>query len=257
MIGRVNTASRPHILITRAEEVLGESWDDYALCVERAGGAAAPADLAVGIEAARDFDGLIVTAGVDVDPAGYGQQAGDYVSETNSARDAFEAALLTEAQRRDVPILAICRGHQMFNTSRGGSLLQHLDEREPHRARRGEDGESIASGWHDVEVAPDSLLYSITGATTIHANSRHHQAVLTSTIGSGLRITGSADQDVVEALEDPALSWCLSVQWHPERPEMTDEPSMRNASTALFEAFVAACVERAARAEPAERSATP
>jgi hypothetical protein len=51
MIGRVNTASRPHILITRAEEVLGESWDDYALCVERAGGEAAPADLAAGIDA--------------------------------------------------------------------------------------------------------------------------------------------------------------------------------------------------------------
>ena len=253
----MSTAPRPRILITRAEEVRGESWNDYSLCVERAGGEAAPADLAAGIEVPRDFDGLIVTAGVDVDPAGYGQQAGDYVSDTNSARDAFETALLMEAQQRDVPILAICRGHQMFNASRGGSLLQHLDKREPHRARRGKDGGSIASGWHDVEVEPDSLLHSITGATTIHTNSRHHQAVLTSTIGSGLRITGSADQDVVEALEDPALSWCLSVQWHPERPEMTDAPSMRNASTALFEAFVAACAKRAARAEPVERGATP
>jgi putative glutamine amidotransferase len=142
----VSTASRPRILTTRAEEVPGESWDDYALCVERAGGEAAPTDLAVGIEESRDFDGLFVTAGVDVDPAGYGQQAGDYVSETNSDRDAFEAALLPEAQRCDVPIFAICRGHQVFNTSRGGSLLQHLEEREPHRARRGEDGESIDSG---------------------------------------------------------------------------------------------------------------
>jgi putative glutamine amidotransferase len=252
----VNTHPRPQILITRAEEVLGESWDDYALCVELAGGQASPADLASGVEAYRDFDGLIVTAGVDIDPQVYEQEPGEYIRETNPARDAFETALLAEAQRRDVPIFAICRGHQVLNTSRGGSLLQHLDEREPHRARRGEDGQSIASGSHEIEVVPGSLLHSIVGADTIRANSRHHQAVLTSTVAPGLRATGTAAQDVVEALEDPELSWCLSVQWHPERPEMTDEPSMRNASVALFEAFVAACAERMGRAEPAELDST-
>jgi len=252
----MSTSNRPHILITRAEEVLGENWDDYAACVERAGGHPAPADLSVGIEAYRDFDGLIVTAGVDIDPARYGAEAGEYIRETNAERDAFEEALLAEAQRRDVPILAICRGHQVLNVARGGSLLQHLDEREPHRARRGEDGESIASGWHDVEVARGSLLHSITGADSIHANSRHHQAVLTSTIALGLAISGTANQDVVEAFEDPAMTWCLSVQWHPERPEMTDEPSIHNASTALFDAFVAACAEHAARAVSAEQEAS-
>ena len=251
----MDTHSRPQILITRAEEVLGESWDDYARCVERAGGQAAPADLASGVEAYRNFDGLIVTAGVDIDPRIYEQAPGEYIRETNPARDSFETALLAEAQRRDVPIFAICRGHQLLNTSRGGSLLQHLDEREPHRARRGEDGESIASGWHEIEVTPGSLLHSIVGADTIRANSRHHQAVLTSTVAAGLRATGTAVQDVVEALEDPELSWCLSVQWHPERPEMTDDPSMQNASVTLFEAFVTACAERMGRAEPAARGA--
>ena len=252
---QMSTPDRPRILITRAEAVLGENWDDYARCVQRAGGEPMPADLAAGSEAHRDFDGLIVTAGVDIDPARTGAERGEYIRETNPARDAFEEALLAEAQRRDIPIFAICRGHQVLNISRGGSLLQHLDRREPHRARRGEDGESIASGWHDVEVAAGSLLRSITGADTIRANSRHHQAVLTSTVGGGLSVTGTAEQDVVEALEDPALSWCLAVQWHPERPEMTDEPTMQNASTALFEAFVAACAERAGRSAPVERGA--
>jgi len=248
----MSTSNRPNILITRAEEVIGENWDDYAACVERAGGHPAPADLSAGIEAYRDFDGLVVTAGVDIDPARYGAEAGEYIRETNAARDVFEEALLAEAQRRDVPIFAICRGHQVLNVARGGSLLQHLDEREPHRARRGEDGESIASGWHDVEVAPGSLLHSITGADTVHANSRHHQAVLTSTIAPGLTISGTAAQDVVEASEDPSMTWCLSVQWHPERPEMTDEPTMQNASTALFEAFVTACAQHANSSSPAE-----
>jgi len=237
---------RPRILISRAEDVLGENWDDYAACVERAGGDPAPADLNGGIDEQRRFDGLILTAGVDVDPAAYGEAPGEYVSDTNPERDAFEIALLEEARRRDVPIFAICRGHQVFNVSRGGGLLQHLEEREPHRARRGADGESIDSGWHDVEVVEGSLLHRIAGATTVRTNSRHHQAVLTSTVAPQLVVVGTADQDVVEALEDRSLTWCLSVQWHPERPEMTDARSMRNASTAIFEAFVGACRERMA-----------
>ncbi len=251
----MSTSDRPHILITRAEAVLGENWDDNAACVERAGGNPAPADLSAGIELYSNFDGLFVTAGVDIDPARYGAESGEYIRDTNPARDTFEEALLAEAQRRDIPIFAICRGHQLLNVARGGSLLQHLDQREPHRARRGEDGESIASGWHDIEVAPDSLLHSITAAGAIRTNSRHHQAVLTSTIAPGLRITGTAAQHVVEAFEDPSMTWCLSVQWHPERPEMTDEPMMQNASTALFEAFISACTSRTARGEPAERGA--
>jgi putative glutamine amidotransferase len=253
---QVRTPSRPRILITRAEEVLGEHWDDYAACIQRAGGDPTPVDLATGIEPYPAFDGLIVTAGVDIDPARYGAEPGEYIRETNPARDTFEESLLAEARRRDLPIFAICRGHQLLNTSRGGSLLQHLDEREPHRARRSQDGESIASGWHDIEVTSGSLLRSIVGTNTIHANSRHHQAVLTSAVAPGLRVTGTAAQDVVEALEDPAMTWCLSVQWHPERPEMTDAPEMQNSSTALFEAFVAACTERVANAASIERGAT-
>jgi putative glutamine amidotransferase len=162
----------------------------------------------------------------------------------NPDRDTFEEALLEAARERDLPVLAICRGHQILNTSRGGSLLQHLENREPHRARRGPDGESIDSGWHDVEVAVGSLLARITGATTIRVNSRHHQAVLTSTVAPGLAVTGTAVQDVVEAIEDPTMSWCLGIQWHPERPEMIDDESMQEASTAIFESFVAACVAR-------------
>lgn len=232
--------------------MIGEHWDDYASCVERAGGAPEAADLgdgggAEGVEALGEFAGLVLTAGVDLDPARYGEPRSERVREVNGERDAFEEALLEAATTRDLPILAICRGHQVFNTARGGKLLQHLEEREPHRARYGPDGETIASGWHDVEVTPGSLLALITGATTIHTNSRHHQAVTTSTLASGLVASGTSEQDVVEALEDPALTWALGIQWHPERPEMWEEPSMQNSSTAIFEAFVAACVAREQR----------
>jgi len=234
----------PRVLITRAEEVVGERWEDYAVAIERFGAVPVTADLQMGDAGLRllsSCEGLMVTAGVDIDPQRYGEPQSDRVSEVNSERDAFEESLLATAREKNLPILAICRGHQIFNTSRGGTLLQHLEEREPHRARRGADGESIASGWHDVAVAPGSLLAQITKSSSIRVNSRHHQAVLTSTIAPGLVPTGTAEQDVVEALEDPRLSWALSIQWHPERPEMLENESLRNSSPDIFEAFVAAC----------------
>lgn len=245
----MSSAPRPRILISRAEEVLGERWDDYADCIERAGGDPVAADLggAGGIEALAPFAGLVITAGVDIDPRRYGEAQSERVQEVNAERDAFEESLLEAAREQDLPILAICRGHQVFNTWRGGTLLQHLEEREPHRARRGTDGESIDSGWHDVVVAPGSLLARVTGMETIHVNSRHHQAVLTSTVAPGLVASGTAAQDVAEAIEDPTMSWALGIQWHPERPEMADNPSLQRESTVIFEAFVTACEARAAQ----------
>ena len=88
----------------------------------------------------------MITAGVDIDPARYGEERAPQVREIAPARDAFETAILEDALRRDGPVLAICRGHQLFNVAAGGSLLQHLEEREPHRARRGEATPSIRAG---------------------------------------------------------------------------------------------------------------
>jgi putative glutamine amidotransferase len=239
-------SARPRILITRAEDVVGERWDDYADCVRAAGGEPVAIDLADCTEDAQaaalpPFDGLLVTAGVDVDPARYGEAPDEHVRETNPERDAFEERVIAEATRRGAPIFAICRGAQMLNVARGGALIQHLEQREPHRARRGPDGESIASGWHEVGVAPGSLLARATGADTLRVNSRHHQAIPGDGVGRELRASGIAPDGVVEAIEDPSQPWLLGVQWHPERPEMAADPAYAAGSVRLFAAFVAAC----------------
>jgi gamma-glutamyl-gamma-aminobutyrate hydrolase PuuD len=234
---------RPRILITRAEDVLGERWDDYADRVEAAGGEAAPVDLSDwDASAPPEYDGLLVTAGADVDPARYGEPPHQFLGPTNAERDAFEAALIADALERDVPVLSICRGHQLFNVVHGGSLLQHIEEREPHRARRGEDGVSIASGWHDVAITPGTILAGILGEGPVRVNSRHHQAVTPERVAPNLVVAGQTEDGVIEALEDPSKRWAVSVQWHPERDEMGDAPR------ALFEAFVAACRDSAAEA---------
>jgi len=236
---------RPIVLITRAEEVVGEQWEDYARCVEDAGGEAIPFDCGtfVGVADLPEHDGILVTAGVDVDPARYGQVASDRVPTTDRDRDNVEGILIEHALGGGRPLFCICRGFQLLNVVRGGSLLQHLEDREPHRARRGEDGVSIESGWHEILVRANSTLALVTGADALRVNSRHHQAVLAATLAPDVLATGIAEDGVIEAIEVPGHPWALGVQWHPERPEMTDDPALRDASVALFEGFIAACAE--------------
>jgi len=236
-------AEPPRILITRAEDVLGEDWDDYARCIQRAGGEPIPFDTPSfeGIDALPPHYGVLITAGVDIDPARYGQPRSDRVAEVDPHRDEVEIALVQHALQTNTPLFCICRGFQVFNVARGGGLLQHLEEREPHRARRGADGVSIDSGWHELVIRNRSLIARITGAELIRTNSRHHQAVTADTLAPDTSAAAIAPDGVIEAIEVPGHPFALGVQWHPERPEMTDDPSMHNASTALFEAFVTAC----------------
>ncbi len=227
---------RPRILITRAEDVTSERWEDYADRVRAAGGE--PVEAVLGSWQAAETDatpaGLILTGGVDIDPAIYGEQRSERVTEVNRERDEFELGLLRQALERDTPVLGICRGHQLLNVAMGGTLVQHLEEREPHRSRRGVEG-GIESGWHDVELVPGTLLSGVLGQNSIRTNSRHHQAVTRERQAPGLETAGTTTDGVVEALVHPSRRWVVSVQWHPERAEMGDS------CASLFEAFVAAC----------------
>ncbi len=230
---------RPHILITRAEDVTSERWADYGDRIAAAGGEPVAIGLADWQSGAvlPPYDGLILTGGVDIDPARYGEAPHERLGTVNPERDAFEAALMADALARDLPVLGVCRGHQLFNVVMGGSLLQHIEQREPHRSRRGEDG-AIASGWHDVAITPGTILAGVLGGGPLRVNSRHHQAVTPERIAPGLTVAATTKDGIIEALEDPSKRWAVSVQWHPERSEMGDAPR------ALFEAFVEACRER-------------
>ncbi|MYE33201.1 MAG: gamma-glutamyl-gamma-aminobutyrate hydrolase family protein [Chloroflexi bacterium] len=234
-------ADRPRILVTRAEDVIGERFEDYTDRIDETGAEPVPYDQATweGDAALPDYDGVVVTAGIDIDPTRYGEEQSEYVREVAPDRDVFESAVLADAFERDVPVLAICRGHQLFNVFAGGSLLQHIHEREPHRARRGE-GDAIDSGWHEVTAEPGTLLHAVFGDRTMRVNSRHHQAVTTERVAEGLTVAATTGDGIVEALERPDQRWALSVQWHPERDEVADD------QRPLFEAFVAACREASA-----------
>lgn len=159
-------------------------------------------------------DGLLVTGGPDIDPARYGQPAHPNTvlpSGTDDA-DRTELEALRIADEHDLPTLCICRGTQILNVHRGGTLYQHLPDL-PWATVTHAGGEEHHDALHDVHVAPGSIASHIFGAS-VQTNSFHHQAV--ADLGWGLQITGRATDGVVEILEDPDRSLLIGVQWHPE-----------------------------------------
>jgi gamma-glutamyl-gamma-aminobutyrate hydrolase PuuD len=176
--------------------------------------------------------GFLLMGGVDVNPKLYGEKRGPATDKPHNARDEQEQALLFLALEADIPVLAVCRGHQLLNVTLGGSLIQDVPD-EAHKWTPEGD-----SAWHEITVDSDSnagKAYPNQG--TLRVNSRHHQGITRDRVGRGLRVTATAHDDYVEAMDHTELRWVTGVQWHPERPEMRED------SKPLFSAFAQACSE--------------
>jgi putative glutamine amidotransferase len=238
--------NRPRIGVTRWHDVPDEARDRYWARVTEAGGEVVDIDERAARrtgELAPSLDALVLTGGIDVDPAVYGAaERHERVKEVDAARDRMELAYLDAALERDIPVLAICRGHQVLNVGFGGALLQHIDSGE-HRADFRTEGHP--SRWHDLTIEDGSRLASIFGARSLRINSRHHQAVTPQVLAPGLRAVAFADDHggtLIEGMESEQHRWCVGVQWHPERLE-EHEPAFAPAMRKLFDALIAATKE--------------
>lgn len=162
-------------------------------------------------------DALILAGGTDIDPANYGAERHPRTVETAPTRDAAELALTRRAWERDLPVLGICRGMQLINVARGGTLIQHLPDEVGHEEHRRVPG-SFDGSEHDVRLRPGSLAARAAGEELHVTKSHHHQGI--DVLGDGLEITGrSALDDLPEAIEAPDRRFVLGVQWHPEADE--------------------------------------
>jgi putative glutamine amidotransferase len=204
--------------------------ETYTNCLVEAG--ASPVLLVPGsnpVEILDHLDGLVLVGGQDVDPKSYGAVPASSTQVPDPRRDSFEAALVTAATQRDLPLLAICRGMQVINVIRGGTLHQHLPDvlhHERHSPGPGIYGETA------VKIERGSTLAGSLGRTTDVVACYHHQGI--DQLGEGLVVVGRADDGVIEAIEDPSLRFMIGVQWHPEVC----------GDAALFGAFTAACAAR-------------
>jgi len=220
----------PHGEPKQTEMTLGLA---YMRAVERAGGlpVALPPIATSNVDGLLDhLSGLVLTGGPDLDPSCYGAEPHPELGPTDASVDAFEIALCKSADRRGMPILGICRGAQVLNVARQGTLHQHLpDLVHGIEHRQLEPGDRTT---HEVRVAPDSSLAQTTGGGPVNVNSFHHQAI--DRLGLDLRPVAWTKDGVIEAVEDDRAGFVLGVQWHAET--LVEEAEQ----LALFERLVQA-----------------
>jgi putative glutamine amidotransferase len=216
--------------------------EDYRQSVLHAGGEVRvlepPAD---GMVSLGDVQGLLLTGGSDVAPARYGETPHPTVVDVDPARDEFELALIVEARRRRLPMLAICRGIQILNVAFGGTLVQDIASQLPGSLQHRLPAPPHMSYdlAHELWLEKGTLLERLmrerlSDTDTCQVNSRHHQAI--GRVGVGLVVSATAPDGVIEALEDPGATFCLGVQWHPENFWRTGE------FRPLFEGFLEAAI---------------
>jgi putative glutamine amidotransferase len=186
-------------------------------------------------ELVSQLDGVVLTAGADIDPSWYGAARHAETEPPRPDRDAGEFALLRAALAADIPVLGVCRGLQLLVIEYGGTLHQHLPESHGHGRHCPRTGEP---GWHGVTFVPGTRTGRILGAELVNGTdmvtSHHHQGVAHP---GGLQVTARADDGLIEAVEDPARRFVVGVQWH---PELQDDHR-------LFAALVAAGAEQNVR----------
>ena len=182
------------------------------------------------------LDGLLLQGGGDIDPSLYGEERDEKCGPSVPEQDRFELALVSEALRRKLPLLGICRGAQVIHVASGGTLFQDLAEAGlPEHRLAGTDVYALPG--HPVLCTPEGGLRSVFGTEKLHVNSLHHQAV--KSVGPRTRIEARAEDGVIEAIHvTGAHPFTYGVQWHPELMLGTE------VQTKLFAAFVNACRNR-------------
>ena len=185
------------------------------------------------------LDGLLLTGSPsNVEPDLYGGPPSREGTLHDPDRDATTLPLIREAVRRDMPILAICRGIQELNVALGGTLYQRIFEmpqRFNHRRRRGNMTiEQRYGPAHSVALTPDGFLARLAGATETMVNSLHGQGI--DRPAPDLLVEAVAPDGQIEGVSLPGARFVVGVQWHPEY-KATENPF----SQALFSEFSQAC----------------
>ena len=188
------------------------------------------------------FDGVVIAGGEDVDPALYGRDVHPEARvKVDPGRDAIDFPVFEEAWREGLPALGICRGMQVMNVARGGSLIQHLPLESPSHVEHRQPGKPNRRD-HPVTLRAGTRLSEIAGSPEIDVNSRHHQAV--DRLAEDFVVTATAPDGVIEALEARDGRWLVAIQWHPEN--LHDDPTSKR----LFREFVEQVRKRSGNSGP-------
>jgi len=230
---------RPRIGIPMRIEIATDRFylsRHYSEAVEAAGGTPLQISLIPKVEYIESvvdgLDGILLPGSdSDVDPLRYGQQPHPQLGSVHALKDDTDLLIIAAAERRRLPILAICFGMQVLNVSRGGTLIQDINS-QITGAIKHEQGVPRDRPSHKVTVMGDSRLGRIAAVEEAIVNSHHHQAV--ANVGEDLAAVSWSSDGLIEAVEDTRRDrFVLAVQWHPELGWMDDQLSQR-----IFKALV-------------------
>ncbi len=246
---------RPLIGITMRHELETDRFylaRHYSEAIEHFGGVPVYLSLIPRAEyisaAVERLDGILLPGSAsDVDPLRYNREPHLRLGAVHPLRDETDALVLKELERRRLPLLAICFGMQMWNVSRGGTLIQDISTEYP-KALKHEQGAPRDRTSHRVNLLTNSMLSGLSAREQILVNSHHHQAL--ETLGADLRAVGWATDGLIEAVEDVREGrWGLGVQWHPEIAWSVDELSQRIFSNFIqaAQAFTSVAGDKAAQ----------
>ena len=191
-------------------------------------------------ESLRYLDGILLPGSdTDVNPLIYGEEPHRNLKKVIAEKDETDLLVLEEAEKLNLPILAICYGCQVLNVSRGGTLFQDIDSQIENTLKH-EQGKPLERNSHSINIKEHSLLARLTAdkntnSNKVLVNSHHHQSI--NRVGQNLEPTAWANDSVIECIEDTRKEkFILGVQWHPELTWRTDFLSKK-----IFETFTKEC----------------
>jgi len=215
------------------------TFDEYSRAIQYSGGA----PLLIPIAQNRDtlqtildrLDGLLLSGGPDIHPRFYGEQPLPGLGEIDEDLDRMELEIAGVAFQRDLPILAICRGIQVLNVSRGGTLYQDIRSQVQESINHTQPADK-GTNTHSISIEAKTFLHRIFKKKEIWVNGKHHQAI--KDLAPGLIVSAKASDGIIEAVEHPEKKFVMGVQWHPEGT-WRDDPFSKK----LFRAFIQASLQ--------------
>jgi len=156
----------------------------------------------------KHLQAVIVSGGDDIHPTLYESEPA-HKTAYDRQRDALELEHIRYAQKQCLPLLGICRGHQLINVACGGSLFQDIDLLRQHTS----PGRSLLPG-KQVHISSATRIIRVLRKSEIKVNSLHNQAI--DRVGLGLQSVAFDHDNFIQAIESSNAQPLLGVQWHPE-----------------------------------------
>jgi putative glutamine amidotransferase len=203
---------------------------NYAKAVTESGGIPiilhSDIDEELAAQYADRLDALILTGGSEeISPLYYQDSFSIHTTSVNPKRDKGDILLMEAFEKLDKPILGVCRGHQLINVARGGSLYSNLKKERDNSSSHWGGATPIDYPVHHVNIVENTPHFEIFNKKRLAVNSFHYQAV--KGLGKGLIVSAKSDDGIIEGIYDPNHKFIVGIQWHPEMMALSNDEMLK------------------------------